>query len=328
MSDLKKLFKRDRFYWVIITGVMTLFVIYMMANVNADGMYHTLFNLQENLDRSQFLHEFWETHPNQLRLHWSISDGVLIDQIPYTYVEHMMTWTVIVALTAQAIWFLVQETKNRAEVQRTFPVKSHNILTCYYLSGLLTVGIPLLVQTAILRLDILYVEKNTDFIFEGKEQLWFYAGKGMINFMLIYSLLILCRKVTTDVPGTIFTFIVVDLAMLVLVGYCLGLYWSNLADDRIQNWVFWAIVAAVWIFLSYIADRKQDYARNGVYAFTVVHWVIMGVVFANIYYLFYGSFKELPQFENISKAVSFLVSVAASLLMTAGVHFVTKPKKI
>ena len=321
MSDLKKLFKRDRFYWVIVTGVMTLLVIYMIANINADGMYHTLFKIEDSIEQWQYLHEFWETHPELQR-------DLVLNDIPLFYVEHMMSWTVIVALIAQALRLFAQETRNRAEVQRTLPVKSHNILTCHYLSGLLTVGIPLLVQTAILRLDILYVEKNTDFIFEGKEQLWFYAGKSMINFMLIYSLLILCRKVTTDVPGTIFTFIVVEFAMQVLVGYCLGLYWSNLSDDRIRNWVFWAIVAAVWIFLSYIADQKQDYARSGVYSFTVVHWVIMGVVFANIYYLFYGSFKGLPQFEDVSKAVSFLVSAAASLLMTAGVHFVTKPKKI
>ena len=321
MSDLKKLFKRDRFYWVIVTGVMTLFVIYMMANVNADGMYHTLFKIEDSIEQWQSLHEFWETHPELQR-------DLVLNDIPLFYVEHMMSWTVIVALTAQAIWFLVQETKNRAEVQRTFPIKSRNIMTCHYLSGLLTVGIPVLIQTMILRLDILYVEINTDFIFEGKELLWFFAGKTMIIFMLHYSLLILCRKVTTDVPGTIFTFIVVEFAMLALVGYCLGMYWNNPSENSILNWVFWMIVTTVWILLSYIADQKQDYARNGVYAFTIVHWVIMGVVFANIYYLFYDSFKELPQFEDMSKAVSFLVSVAASLLMTAGVHYVTKPKKI
>lgn len=315
MSDLKKIFKRDRFYWVIVTGVMTLFVIYMMANVNADGMYHTLFKIEDNIEQWQLQHEFWETHPELQR-------DLVLNDIPLLYVDNMVTWTVIVALILQAFRLLTQETKNRAEVLRIFPVKSRNIVTCHYLSGLITVGIPMLIQTTILRLDILYVEKNTDFIFENKEQLWAYAGKALIIFMLHYSLLILCRKVTNHVPGTIFTFIVVELPMQALAGYCLGLYWSNLADDRIQNWAFWAIVTVVLIFLSYIADQKQDYARNGVYAFPIMHWLMMGTVFGEIYFIFYDAF------ENIPKAVSVLVAIAAAMLMTAGIHFVTKPKKL
>lgn len=313
MSDLKKLFKRDRFYWVIVTGAMTLFVINMMANINANGMYHTLFKIEDSIEQWQYLHEFWETHPEMQR-------DLALNDIPFLYVENMVSLTVVLALIMQAFRLFTQETRNRAEVLRTFPVKSRNIVTCHYLSGLITVGIPMLIQTAILRLDILYVEKNTDFIFENKEQLWAYAGKALIIFMLHYSLLILCRKVTNHVPGTIFTFIVVELPMQALAGYCLGLYWSNLADNRIQNWAFWAIVTVVLIFFSYIADQKQDYARSGVYAFPIMHWLMMGTVFGEIYFIFYDAF------ENIPKAVSVLVAIAAAMLMSAGVHFVTKPK--
>lgn len=314
MSDIIKLFRRDRFYWVIVTGVMTLFVIYMMANINANGMYHTLFKIEDSLiEQLQYRNEFWETYPELQR------DRTLND-IPLLYVENMVSWTVIVALIAQALRLFTQETRNRAEVLRTFPVKSRNIVTCHYLSGLLTAGIPLLIQTAILWLDILYVEKNTDFVYFYKEQLWLFAGKAMIVFMLHYSLLILCRKVTNHVPGTIFTFAVVELIMNPLAGYCLGMYWSNLAENSILNWVFWIIVTIVLILLSYIADQKQDCARNGVYAFPTVHWVMMGTVFGEIYFIFYGAF------ENIPKAVSVLVAIAASMLMTAGIHFVTKPK--
>ena len=316
MSDLKKLFKRDRFYWGIMAVIMTLVVIYMLTN--AAGLYHRLFHLETYLEWSQYLHELWDIRP-ELRN----PDGVCSDTISDLFMEQMMSVTVIVALIAQAVRLLVQETQNRTEVLRIFPVKSRNLLTCHYLSGLLTVAIPLLIQIAVIRLDILYVEKNTDFIFSNKEQLWAYAVKAMIIFMLHYSLLIVCRKVTNHVPGTIFTFVVVELAMQVLAGYGLGMYWATrLAEADIQNWVVGATTAVVLIILSYIADHKRDCARNGFYAFPIAHWVMMGIVFGEIYYIFYGAYGDIP------KVLSFFVAIAASVLITTGVHFVMKPKRI
>lgn len=314
MSDLKKLFKRDRFYWVIMTVIMTLLVIYMLTNV--DGYYHKLFHLEDYLDRSQYLHGLWDTYP-ELRN----PDGVCLDEIPYLFLERMVLMTVVVALIAQAVRFFIQETQNRTEVMNTFPVKSRNLLTYHYLSGLLMAGIPLLIQTVIIRLDILNVEKNTDFIFSNKEQLWIYVGKAMIIFMLNYSLLIFCRKVTNHVPGTIVTFVVVQFAMQVLAGFLLGI-WNNLAENNIRHWAFWTIEMVVLILLSYIADRKKDYARNGFYAFSIVHWMMMGAVLGEIYFIFNGAYKDVPT------AVSIFVAIAASILITTGVHFVTKPKEI
>ena len=235
----------------------------------------------------------------------------------------MLSVTVIVALIAQAVRLLVQETQNRTEVLRIFPVKSHNLLTCHYLSGLLTVGIPLLIQIAVIRLDILYVEKNTDFIFLNKEQLWVFAGTAMIIFMLHYSLLIVCKKVTNHVPGTIVTFVVVELARLFLVRYFSVMDWDNLTETSIRNWVFGAAATVVvLIILSYIADYKKDCAGNGFYAFPIVHWVMMGIVFGEIYCIFYGAYGDIP------KVLSFFVAIAASMLITTGVHFIMKPKRI
>ena len=315
MSDLKKLFKRDRFYWGIMTVVMTLVVIHMLTN--AYGLYHKLFNLEKYLERSQYLHEIWNTYP-ELRN----PAGVLSDELPYLFLEQMVSVTVIAALIAQAVRILVQETQNRTEVLRIFPVKSRNLLTCHYLSGLLTVTIPLLIQLAVVRLDIWYVERNTEFIFSNKEQLWVYAGKAMMIFLLHYSLPMVCKKVTNHVPGTIVTFIVVELARLVLVRYFSVMDWDNLTEASIRNWVFRAATAVVLIILSYIADYKKDCARNGFYAFPIVHWVMMGIVFGEIYYIFYFSYEDIP------KVLSILVALASSMMITTGVHFVMKPKKI
>lgn len=229
--------------------------------------------------------ELWNSYPELFN-----PVGVCLDEIPYVSLERMVSMTVIAAFIAQAVRLLVQETQNRTEVLCIFPVKSRNLLTCHYLSGLLMVGIPLLMQAAII-------------------------------FMLHYSLLIVCKKVTNHVPGTICSFVVVEFAMEILAGYCLGMYWNKLAEDSILNWVFWAVATVILILLSYIADRKKDYARNGFYAFPIAHWVIMGTVFGEIYFIFYGVYGDIPI------AVSFLVAIAVSILITTGVHFVTKPKK-
>ena len=314
MGDLKKVFKRDRLYWRIMMVVMTLLVIYLLTNVY--GSYHKLFHLGDYLERAEYLRSLWNTHPDLFD-----PSRACIDEIPYVSLEPMVLMTVIAAFIAQAVRLLVQETQNRTEVLRIFPVKSRNLLTCHYLSGLLMAGIPLLVQAAIIRLNILYVEKNTDFIFSNKEQVWIYAGKAIIIFMLYYSLLIVCRKVTNHIPGTIFTFIVVKAAMELLAGYCLGIY-ENLAEENIFHWVFWAIEAVILILLSYIADQKKDCARNGFYAFSIVHWVMMGVVFGEIYFIFQGVYEDSP------KVVSVFVMIAVSILITAGVHFIAKPKNI
>lgn len=305
MSDLKRLFKRDRFYWGIMLVVMTLAVIYMLTKVY--GSYNILFNKEDYLEHSQYLRELWNDYPNLFEL-----PGIYSEEIPYVALEHLVSMTVLAALLAQAVRLLVQETKNRTEVLRIFPVKSYNLLTCHYLSGLLMAGIPLLMEAVIIRMNILYIEKNTDFIFSNKEQLWIYVGKAMIIFMLHYSLLVFCKKVTNHVPGTIFTYIVANIAMEILAAYCLDIYY-NMAEDSIRSWTFWVIETVVLIILSYIADRKKDCARNGFYAFPIVHWVMIGAVFGEIYFMVGGALDDIW-------------AVAVSILITAGVHFIAKPK--
>lgn len=314
MSDIKKLFKRDRFYWGIMTVIMAIVVIYMLTNVS--GLYHhKFFHLEDYLERAEWLRDFWDYNPENLRASWNehpqlhYQDGIYLDSISNEFLNHMMLVTVIVVLIAQAVKLLVQETKNRTEVLRIFPVKSRNLLSYHYLSGLFTIGILLLIQIALIRLDILYLEKNTDFIFANKEDLWSYAGFALNMFMLPYSLFLFCKKVTNNVPGTILTFILTFLFAGSAYLYCLN------ECEWVLTYVFIASSMAVFILLSYLADQKKDYARNGFYAFPIAHWMVMGIVFAEIYFLSRG-------------ICSIPIAIAASALITAGVHFIARPKKI
>ncbi len=309
MSDIKNLFKRDGFYWGIMMAIIALVVIYMLSNVS--GAYpHTFFHLEDYAEREQWLRIFYDHNPELLRDLWDKNPqlrdlgSVCYDEISNEFLKHMTLVTVIVVLIAQAVKLLTQETKNRTEVLRTFPIKSRNLLFYHYLSGLLTIGILLLIQIALIRLDILYVEKNTDFIFTDKEKLWNYVGSTIFIFIAHYSLLLVCKKVTNNVTGTIFTFVLAELAGW----YCfIKLFWIPT--------VLIASIPVVLILLSFIAEQKKDYARNGFYAFPIAHWVMMAIVFGEIYLLFHGVCL-LP------------VSIAGSALITAGVHFVAKPKKI
>ena len=248
--------------------------------------------------------------------------GGITIQIPIDMIQKMMVGLLGTAFVIQAVKLLLQETKNRAEVLNLFPVKSYSRLTYHYVSGLLVAGLPILIQSVLIWLKLLYTERTTDIIFEGTGVFWSYAAKSVIIFMLQYSLLILCRRLANHIAGTIFTFVVMESAIQTSVGYCLGIYWSNLVEDRVQNWIFWVIVTAILIILSYIADQKKDYAQNGFYASAVVHRTMMGIVFLEICYTFYYAF------ENVPKVVSNLLMIAASLLITAGVFFLTRPKSI
>lgn len=312
MSDIKKLFRRDRFYWEIMTVIMAIVVIYMMTNVS--GLYHhKFFDLEDYSEHTEWVRIFWDNNPEHLRDRWDehpqlhYQEGIYLDSISNEFLNHMTLVTVIVVLIAQSVKLLVQETKNRAEVLRTFPVKSRNLLIYHYLSGLFTIGILLLIQIALIRLDILYLEKNTNFIFYNKEDLWSYAGFTILMFMQYYSLLLVCKTVTNHVPGTIFTFIVtaIGFGTMVIWGYWIILFWGS--------GIYFAIVL-LFVF-SYIANQEKDYARNGFYAFPIAHWIVMGIVFAEIYFLSRG-------------ICSIPIAIAASALITAGVHFIARPKKI
>lgn len=308
MSDIKKLFKRDRFYWGIMTVIMAIVVIYMLTNVS--GFYHhKFFHLEDYAELVEWMRLFCDNHPELECSFWNeitqlrYQDGIYLDDISNEFLKHMALVTVIVILIAQAIKLLVQETRNRAEVQRIFPVKSRNLLIYHYLSGLFSIGILLLIQIVLIQLDILYLEKNIGVIFTNKEVLWSYAGFSILLFILHYSLLLACKKVTNHVPGTIFTYAVAELAGW----YC----FIKLGSPT----VLIASVPVVLILLSFIADQKKDYARNGFYAFQIAHWIVMGIVFAEIYFLSRG-IRSIP------------IAIAASALITTGVHFIARPKKI
>ncbi len=314
MRDMKRLCKRDRIYWLIMALIMLGLTAYMTFNVMGDFLNET----RESVRRAIV---FCSEHPEAEKLAGELNKVWL----PVDIIWMMMTGILGVSFAGQAVRMLLQETKNREEVMNLFPVKSRSRLTYYYVSGLITIGVPALIQMVLLRLNMLYLEKKEGIVFEdfeGTDFFWSYAVKTGIIFMLHISLLILCRRLTNHIAGTIFTFIVVELAMYVSVGRCLGWYWDNLLDNRVWCWIFWAVMAAAFIILSYIADRNKDYARNGFYASPAVHRIMMGIIFAEGCYVFYGTY------ENIPKLLLYMWVFAASVLITAGVHFLTKPKSI
>lgn len=275
MSDMKKLFKRDYLYWLIVSLVMLGLLVYMRLNVS-------------------------EKYLNK----------------PIEIVRRGILGT---AFLAQAVKILTQETKNRAEILNIFPVKSRNILTYHYASGLFMAGIPLLIQVFIIQWNCLYLEKMMDIFLDS---LWTGTAKAVIIFMLHYSLLILCRRLTNHVAGTVFTFVILEFAMQVVTGRCLGMYWNNMTIDRIQTWIFWVVVTAAFIIMSYIAAQKKDYAMNGFYAFPVVRWGIIGIIFAEVCYVSHDVYEDIP------RTATWILTIAATMLITAGVHFLTRAKNI
>lgn len=58
------------------------------------------------------------------------------------------------------------------------------------------------------------------------------------------------------------------------------------------------------------------------YSFSVAHWIVIGIVFAEVCYIFHDVY------ENIPRAATWILTIAATMLITAGVHFLTRAKNI
>ncbi|MBR1930708.1 MAG: hypothetical protein IJ833_04415 [Lachnospiraceae bacterium] len=325
MSDFKRLCKRDRFYWLIMAVFLLWIVIHTVMNMGI---------VQYALEESHYVHEMWDTHPQYRDMVGDLSEGIRIEMFALSEGIWTMLDVLLVALVAQAVKVLVQETGNRTEVQHIFPIKTRNVLTYHYISGLLLIGLPALLQVVLERLCMLYAEKTTDIIFEHAGSIWSGVMQTVILFMLQYSLLLCCRRLTNHIPAAIFTFGVLELGMMAVVGaflkldiisavvYFLDFNIANILEDHIRNWIVIVGIIVVLVLVSYIADRKKDEAKNGFYAFPMAHWMILGIVFAEGCYGFYGAYDHIP------KAVSWLLAAAASLVVTGGVYFVTRSKKI
>lgn len=285
MSDIKKLFKRDWFYWLMAA------VIIFFLGVTTYLASRTI-GMRLNETGGKFYDLFYD--------------------IFYNVMELLTPWILWTAFAVQAFKLLIQETKNRAEVMNLFPIKSRNILTYHYISGLLIAGASMLTPAFIIRRHCISIEIRTGIAFESADILWSYVTKAIIIFMLFYSLLILCRRVTNHVAGTVFTFILFKLVMEILAGRYLGMYWDNMADDRIHNWLFWAVLAAVFIILSYIAEEKKDYAMSGFYAFPMVHLLVMGIIFVGTCHIFYDLSENIPRISAWSLIITAALLVAAA----------------
>lgn len=56
--------------------------------------------------------------------------------------------------------------------------------------------------------------------------------------------------------GTIFTFVVVELARLLLADYCSFMYWENFVEASIQNWIFGAASALITAGVHFVMKPK------------------------------------------------------------------------
>ena len=205
MKDLKKLFKRDKMYWLLMAVLMLILITYNVLNKWEHALDDELEWAQQH---KEFVTEMWELHPENREEPWmDLTNGFVVTGF---FIESniliLMLEILALAFVAQAIRLLVQETKNRTEVQSIFPVKERSNLTYYYISGVLLMVIPAVISAAIILPRLLYVEHTTDLVFEQKGMIWVYIARTLVLFLVHYSLLILCRRVTNHIPGAVFTF--------------------------------------------------------------------------------------------------------------------------
>ena len=133
--------------------------------------------------------------------------------------------------------------------------------------------------------------------------------------------LILCKKVTNHMAGAVVTFFVGGIGILLLADHFLPIVFEDFAGEGDSVvWLMSAGVAMVCIVLSYIADRHRDEARNGVYSFAVVHWIMMAVVFVEVFFIFCGAY------DNLQTVLRSTVAAVMAAAITGGTHYLTRPR--
>ncbi len=319
MKDCLKLWKRDRVILLLLL-VAIVGAAFISITHELKFMGQKLFDLKYFEEQRIRIESYLETHPearNDVNTFWDIQD--LLDYILIT-TDSMI---VMFAFFALAIKMGVQEKASRVVLNRMLPIKSRNQLTYQYICGILLAGIPLVIPNFILKMHFMYVETNTVFEFSGVSLISTYMIKAMIAFVFYYSIFILCRRLSNNIPGTILMFVVA----FGFMDLCLSrTTWNQPIIIETSGFEFWmtAVVAIVLIiFLTYLADSRKDDARNGCFAYRWLHYLIMGMVFCEVLAITIGGYDVIPQ---VPRVLFWLIDIICAAAVTAGLHYVTRPK--
>lgn len=314
MQGYKKLFQRDKIFLLCLSGAVALTLLY--------GLFQCCNIVKQDIE---LIEKFMEFYGKEFFLeHGDVSGAVWMTQYA---IIHVMKAVFVIVAVAQFVKWNVLEGKRGKEFQNLLPVKSATCVTYDYICGILFLWVPTVIMgitAAILLKPFKQYEQMGIMDLSGTfGNIWCEVGRELIMVSCIYSFLVFAKKITRYMPGILFLLLICNYMMLWVfrTGYSILWDWSFYNAEYIREYILFFLMALVFIVLSYFCDGKRDIAGNGLFYFKSVHFLVMLVIFVELFA------TSVTGIILPSRVVTGIVSLILAALVTAGVHYLAWGRK-
>lgn len=313
MSDLKKLFKRDKIFLLCLAGIVGLILVFGFFNIHRSLEEHREWQKALSAGANADLLTSWGHSFNDV---WE--QGVL----DYDYLS-MIEIIFIVIIGAQIIKWSRLEGKNGREFQNLLPVKSASHITFDLICGVLFFWVAVIFSGFLL--TFLVRQSGFEYISKSYWDMWKELLREIVVFSFSYSLIVFARKITNQIYGMFFAVFVIWYTMMLIgliVDQPIGFIWDWYTSERNGEYMILLLLTAVLVFLAYWCDKKRDIAGGGTFSFKTVHYLMLIAVCADMSYTFYdtGFIK--------GQILRMMVSILLAGGISVGINYLMKAKKI
>ncbi|MBD5541282.1 MAG: hypothetical protein HDR00_08855 [Lachnospiraceae bacterium] len=315
MQGCKKLFQRDKIFLLCLSGVVALtllFTLFQCRNM-----------IKQDIEMIDMLLGF---HGEEFLAGAEGVWSMLAGMTQYA-ITNVMKAALVIVVIAQFVKWNVLEGKRGKEFQNLLPVKSSACVTYDYICGILFLWVPAVIMgitVSILTKPFEQYEQMGILNMSGiMDNIWSEVGRELIIVSFIYSFLVFAKKITRYIPGILLLMLICNYMILWVsgTGYSLLWDWGFYNAGYIREYILFLLMALVFVALSYFCDRKRDIAGNGLFYFKPVHFLVMLMIFAELFSISVTGII-LP-----SRVMTSVVSLILAALVTVGVHYLTWGRK-
>lgn len=329
MREYKKLFRRDRTFWMCAGGVMLLILIWAVFK------YAEEIRLQRQMCQFALNYRHWSQE--------DVADIGLQDwkkTVEGLYVQ--TAWLIFFAAgVAQLIKWHILEGEKRKELTYLLPVKSFRCLTYDLLSGALLIWTPLLLCTVLQLFSIgeVFLENFAAYLMVTGDNFAEWMAVGLF----LYSLIFFARSVANRLPDAVFMAFLMWLTPLMIGGTITKAAPEdiNLGDkiEKLYKFAFYdsharwtgaaalTALAVLLIALAYVCEKRKDHAGTGSYAFRAVRYLVVAASFLDLFIIFCVSILTYDYWNRVRflKWIGAAVCALLAAVMSVGLNYLFKP---
>lgn len=304
MKECGKLFKRDRIYLLCMAAAVVLVFLYVMA-----GCYRSVGFVVMQGEGSD-IPQYRESADMLLRLWGDTDPGNL-------YHNGMRAAFFIVAAAQIARWHIM-EGKHGREFKNLLPVKGKSFVTYDLICGILFVWLPVIISWPLMDDWMKGLDHTADF------SVWVFdrvCSLFIVN-TFIYVLLVFSKRIANHIPGAVFSAFIIGGGLYCIQAYTgKTVFFGEALQPGSPGAIVLVVMTVICIILSYLCDKKRDISVNGVFAFKTAHYLILGIMLAELAAVFAGIFSSTA----VGRAAGAVVGILLSGAVALGVHYVAKP---